>query len=85
MMDPQSYVVEIFFEHCRWRWREVWYITDSIILVAGLLTNLVMLWVLLREKNAFTASQVGAAQGGRLGVLLRFNGGKCHTSDYKFT
>lgn len=83
--------VAMLFDLCELEWQMIWYITDCIVLVTGLLANGAMLWVLLRGKNAFTASQVGAAQLIMLeagpcrptsGVPVR---GKCHTSDHKFT
>lgn len=83
--------VAMLFDLCELEWQMIWYIIDCIVLVTGLLANGAMLWVLLRGKNAFTASQVGAAQLIMLeagpcrptsGVPVR---GKCHTSDHKFT
>lgn len=64
-------VVAMFFDLCELEWEMTWYITDCIVLVTGLLANGVMLWVLLRGKNAFTASQVGAAQ------LIMLEAGPC--------
>lgn len=49
------------FEMCDWEWDLVWFCTDSILLITGVLANSAMLWVLLRDKIAFTASQVGVA------------------------
>lgn len=97
MESGNNLAVAEAFELCEWQWEHIWFFTDSFILVTGVLANVAMLWVLLRDKNAFTASQVGAAQvialkvgppvvplGGGLGVKpCRMNGGKCHTSDHE--
>lgn len=54
--------MEEAFAKCEWKWEYIWYYTDSIILLTGVLANAAMLWFLLWNKNAFTASQVSAAR-----------------------
>lgn len=61
MESENNFMVAEFFQECELQWDHVWDFTDSIILVTGVLANAAMLWVLLRDKNTFTASQVGAA------------------------
>lgn len=62
MESENNIMVAEFFQECELQWDHVWDFTDSIILVTGVLANAAMLWVLLRDKNAFTASQVGASR-----------------------
>lgn len=60
MMSENARLVFLTFETCEWKWRKPWLFTNIFILITGVLTNVALLWLLLREKKSSSASQVGA-------------------------
>lgn len=75
MMSENARMVYQTIQSCEWKWREPWFFTDIFILITGVLTNVPLLWLLLREKKSSSASQVGAVLPSSSQVL------KCHSTD----
>lgn len=48
------------FMHCRsLGLADIWFVTDILTLVAGVVANTALLWLFLRERKTLSASQVG--------------------------
>lgn len=62
MIPAKSKYIQAIFTHCREAgWFNVWFFTDTFILIAGGVANVALLWLFLRDRKSLSASKVGAA------------------------
>lgn len=59
MMSASQHLILMIIEHCELKWSDTWFAIDIIILITGMVANVALLWLFLRERKSLSASQVG--------------------------
>lgn len=68
--SKDKYLDAIYMYCSKQGWAHIWFITDIVILVTGVLANAALLWLFLRERKSLSTSRVGSAPNTLCGILF---------------